>query len=103
MKVDKRKLFEAIIKNETKDFFLTYDTNNFEYSPRDIGFTYKSIAYRTFNGVSDNPSDNYFIITSQLCEQEIPIASEGFFVLASELAKLGCLKKEEMEKEEMPF
>lgn len=93
MKIDKRKLFEAIQNKVELEIRLSYPPNLFDYSTDDFTFNYKGLEFRSFSGYTD------FEETKFVENKDIPDLIEGFGVLENKLQTLGCLLQEEIKKE----
>jgi len=86
MKVDKKKLFEAIRDGKTELFKMTYSISNFDYSVTDMETS--NIKIRMFSH-----SDEFQWVFN-VTEKELPEVIEELKKVREELEKLGCILEE---------
>ncbi len=88
MKIDKKKLFAAIKSGETKDFFLTYSPDSFDYTPKDMRIFLGNFEFRLFEIAEE------FELVSFTTEKEIQPAIDEFKKLREKLEQLGVIIEE---------
>jgi len=89
MRIDKKKLFEAIKNGKTELIEFTYSKDDFQYSPQDLSAFIDKFEFRSFIG------KDYFELTTFIRKKDLTEATNAFLKLEEELKRLNVVKEED--------